>query len=1068
MTMSYAHDSSKARPPRGIEVYPRTRLFRWLDNACVNNPIVWIAGPPGAGKTALINSYLAYRDVKHIGYVFHQSDSSLTNLHANLERHLHAYAHPESDLPGQPNVTGDSSRPVSGGGIINELCTISNARVIVFEGCEELADDSDSFQYLSDDLEHLPEGRTAFFISRSVPPPSFARWSVDRRMIVLGWDELRLTPEESQGIARLHGCTYREDSAVRQAHELAAGWLAGLLLLLQEVMSQRQSHAPLASRAEKNIHDYFQAEIFGRLDAQQQEFLMATALLQGMTEKMVEQLTGDREARKTLADLCHKHYFTDRHAQQNDRYQYHPLFRKFLLTKANVCLAHERLAGLQCRAAEILEDNGHLERAAMLLINAQAWESLLSLIARHFDTLLRQGRTQTVESWLLALPEPIISAAPWALYWLGVCQLTHCDRYGCADFSRAYALFDKEGNVEGILLSWAGTIDALLAAHEYRELDQWIDRMDEYMAVVRNFPSLECEHRVAASMFSALLYRHPGRRDLGEWQERVKSCLHQSGDSAQIIAMSRRLLQYQIWFGSAAACAVIMDTVRILAQLPDQGPDILIQCGLAECEYFWFTASFEECLKAVKSTRDIARDSGMHRWDIELCGLAVSASMGLSNHPEAQGWLQKMSISLYQRPRYETAQYHLFSAWCEMASGDAESAFEHADTARRMFVDSGAILDQALTDVGLAHISSERGDTEIAAAHLDAARELAASTGSSHLSFLCNLIHWSLDSSKGTRESTRNRLVDAFALGSQFDYQNTFWWQRKLVAQASSIALTYGIEVDYVKSIVRRHELTLDNPPIHISNWPWLLKIYTLGRFSLLKYDQPLWASRKAQHKPLELLKVLIAFGGREVSVDLLASVLWPDAEGDAGKNSFDITLHRLRKLIGADKVLVLRDGRLTLDSRYCWVDTWALERMIGQVDLALRSDRQDSDVIMQMSSAILALYQGHYLDKEYSQPWSLNLRERLRSKYLRHVTDMAHYLEKDQRWEDAIVYYQKGLEVDDLAEQFYQSFMICYQKLGRRSEALAVYRRCRNALSIILGIEPSPLTESIHKSLLS
>ncbi len=53
-------------------------------------------------------------------------------------------------------------------------------------------------------------------------------------------------------------------------------------------------------------------------------------------------------------------------------------------------------------------------------------------------------------------------------------------------------------------------------------------------------------------------------------------------------------------------------------------------------------------------------------------------------------------------------------------------------------------------------------------------------------------------------------------------------------------------------------------------------------------------------------------------------------------------------------------------------------------------------------------------------------------------------------------------------AEQFYQPLTICYQQLGCRSEALAVYRRCRSALSIVPAVEPSSVSESIRKSLLS
>jgi LuxR family maltose regulon positive regulatory protein len=61
---------------------------------------------------------------------------------------------------------------------------------------------------------------------------------------------------------------------------------------------------------------------------------------------------------------------------------------------------------------------------------------------------------------------------------------------------------------------------------------------------------------------------------------------------------------------------------------------------------------------------------------------------------------------------------------------------------------------------------------------------------------------------------------------------------------------------------------------------------------------------------------------------------------------------------------------------------------------------------------------------------------------------------------------YQRGLEIDDVAEILYQQLMICYRQLGRRAEALSTYHRCRKTLSTILGVDPSPKTEAIFKSL--
>jgi len=55
---------AKISAPRLYGVVPRGRLFESLDRG-VNGRAVWIAGPPGAGKTSLVASYAeeARRDV---------------------------------------------------------------------------------------------------------------------------------------------------------------------------------------------------------------------------------------------------------------------------------------------------------------------------------------------------------------------------------------------------------------------------------------------------------------------------------------------------------------------------------------------------------------------------------------------------------------------------------------------------------------------------------------------------------------------------------------------------------------------------------------------------------------------------------------------------------------------------------------------------------------------------------------------------------------------------------------------------------------------------------------------
>jgi two-component SAPR family response regulator len=93
-------------------------------------------------------------------------------------------------------------------------------------------------------------------------------------------------------------------------------------------------------------------------------------------------------------------------------------------------------------------------------------------------------------------------------------------------------------------------------------------------------------------------------------------------------------------------------------------------------------------------------------------------------------------------------------------------------------------------------------------------------------------------------------------------------------------------------------------------------------------------------------------------------------------------------------------------------------------------------------------------------------MRERLRSKYLRLVARLGGQLMESNQHQRTIDLLQGGLEIDGLAEEFYQQLMLCYRSLGQEAEAVKVYHRCRVALSESLGIEPSSRTEELYRSL--
>jgi len=246
------------------------------------------------------------------------------------------------------------------------------------------------------------------------------------------------------------------------------------------------------------------------------------------------------------------------------------------------------------------------------------------------------------------------------------------------------------------------------------------------------------------------------------------------------------------------------------------------------------------------------------------------------------------------------------------------------------------------------------------------------------------------------------------------------------------------------------------------------VRIHTLGRFGIQLNGSAISLAQGRKQRPFEMLKALLAFGGREVHAELLSQALWPDADGDGAQNSFDVTLYRLRRVFGVKDLFIVQDRRLTLNNEYAWVDAWEFERLVNHGErLVNHSYAPDiADQLAANSERLLHLYQGSFLEREAISGWTLGLRERLRSKLLRYILDTGKVWENCKHWDIAIRLYRKGLEIDPRIEALYQRMMICYKASGRTAEALTTYHHCSDILQNHLQISPCPETLALYEAL--
>ena len=145
----------------------------------------------------------------------------------------------------------------------------------------------------------------------------------------------------------------------------------------------------------ESVFNYFAGQIFKTAEPEVREFLMRTALLQRMTADMAADLSGNPNAANLLDYFYRRRLFIDRRGEPPYSYQYHDLFRAFLLDQLAQVFATDGLSALRQQAGMILERAQRYNEAFALYQAASDWDSAVQLTLAQAPTLLAQGRGGT-------------------------------------------------------------------------------------------------------------------------------------------------------------------------------------------------------------------------------------------------------------------------------------------------------------------------------------------------------------------------------------------------------------------------------------------------------------------------------------------------------------------------------------------------------------------------------------------------------------------------------------------------------------------------------------------------
>jgi LuxR family maltose regulon positive regulatory protein len=1049
--------------------YPRRRLFRLIDRAR-KRQVLWVSSPPGSGKTTLVSSYLIDRKLPFLWLRLEEGDADpatffhYLGLAARKAAPRFRKPFPVPTREEYPSISLFARRYFE-----RLFARLKAGSVIVFDDYQKIPADSEIHAVFRDIFSLLPPGISVVAISRAQPPPLFARLRADQGMEVIGWNEIRLSPRETEGITHLLWKGKKVRETIRTLHDAAGGWAAGFVLLLEKARRGSGEPLKLLQHKPQEILDYFAGEILEDLDEETHSFLLKSAYFPWMTGSMAARLTGLPRAGETLSFLNRHNYFTEMRPDPEPMYEYHPLFRDFLLSRAADLFSEKYIRRLRGKAAAILEESGYVEEAAGMLREVGDWEAYGRIVKGQAPSLSRQGRTATLAKWLEIIPSGILEEDPWLLYWRGVARLSSRPGESRSDFEEAFRGFSQRKDRDGMFQAWAGVVDAIIyGPGSLKTLDPWLITL--YKMGKKGTPTLpeEIDSRVTCAMVKALSLRMPSNVDREMWADRAIRFARATRDVSLKFTALLNVAYYRFHSGDFQEAGLLLDSVRELVRRPEVSPLPRLTLCWLDAAYSNANGMHDRCRKAVAEGLELAGATGVPLMDFLLQGHGALSSLHKGDMATAKGFLHKMAAALSGAKPWEEAFYHYLASWESLHRADQAKALFHSDRCLATCGDVGNPWTEALALLLKAFVLQDGGKANMAARHLRRAHRLGKESGMHFIRFVCLLAEAYFSLLEGKEKSGLSSLRAGLRIGREKGYVDVYLWRPGLLETVAAKALEKGIETGYVRDLIRSNALLPDGALPDPENWPWPLKLRTLGTFDLLQEETSLTFSRKARHKPLLMLKALVALGGKDVPEERLTDILWPEAEGDLAHQSFATTLRRLRSMLGEEKAVLLREGRVTLDPRHCWVDAFAFESLTARIDVASSGGEgcPEKARAMSVASKAVALYRGPFLPGEVSRPWVVGTRERLRSKFLRAVEFLGGCLEKGGQWAEAIACYRKGLEVDEFAEVFYQRLMACHLRAGQAAEAMAVYGRCRKALSSGLGISPSPETEAIVRGI--
>jgi ATP/maltotriose-dependent transcriptional regulator MalT/DNA-binding SARP family transcriptional activator len=967
-------------------------------------------------------------------------------------------------LAGQPGITAADL----GSALAREMAAHQDDYfILVLDDFQVISNEPAAIVLINALLAQLPEQAHLLIAGRILPRLNYAVLMAQDQLAGLDEAKLRFTAEEVQALFRLRNQLEVPRETAQDLVDNAEGWITGILLTSHLLWQGLVAKLVEARASDSPVFEYLAAEVLEQQPAELQRFLLESAVLPDMEALVCDAALGRSDSAERLREAQSRRLFVSTVGEDTPAYQYHHLFRDFLLARLRA-QKPERLRQIQSGAARWYAEHDMPEAAVTYYVQAADLEAAAQLAESEARRLYDQGRFATLRQWAEQLA-PVAQHVPRLFLFVGTADLDS------GKLNRALRAFDQADAgfaVAGQQSSRIGVeIRRCIAIYQQGRFDEARIRLDAAAA--------EAEINAPPTTL-ALALRHLGNSYLA---------LGRASDAEAALSRARAL-----WANAADGFNLGLTLADLSAVYRVRGKSAL--ASQAQHEALNLLRSAGAVLPLVHLLNNIG-------WDMYMLGQYEAA---MSTYAEAIEWARRGGVqhlersvlegqaailadlgdvttaaSIYNRllqQSDEVAERHILIYVCaglariDRRGGNFSSALEwvrraqlhqqgyHAALPMSNVAGLHAILQVEIghAEAGLIELRQVVADQENAEAVTDLAQSL----------FYCACAKYRT----GQPEAAAADLNRAFDLAEQVGYEQMLLReapmaadvleglrQHPAVGQRAAGLSTRSANLAAARTrLAARGVLMASEAPAPPA--PSGLEVYSLGRVRVVKDGVELqrgaWTAQRARDLFLFLVDRM------PVSREAVLTTFWGEFAQARAIANLNQTLYRLRKALGTD-VVVLEDTLCRPGDGLTLVhDATEFEH---EARAALAMPRTALQRLGTLDRAAHR-YTGDYLP-DMDMSWAVERREALRQLFLNVLLHLADEYMLYTQFGDARAVLERALTAEHLRDDFHSRMLTCLAALGRRHEMVDHYQRYRETLRAELGLDPPPELRQLYARLI-